>query len=191
MTETAILVATALQGPISQDEVTMSSFDERVERVARQIYEKDARKRSLKMIIAATRTGKWGEHAIATRLRAQGLPVIENEERLTLEWHWDLQVYETLIEVKYQHPRAPEGPRTCFSVDDLEKVKNAKIKWSSYDLLLAWVPGDNKTVIPWLLMDSRVLSDQEKLFRPSKWKGHFVKTGKAVNAALALQLNTI
>ncbi len=182
----------ALRGPIYPDEVKPTDQTcLRVERIADRLYETDARGRTLDEIYRSVAAGEWGECAIASRLRNRGLPVVENDENKSLEYHWDLMVHGRKVEIKRQTAIDEGQTRTCFSVDDLEKIKHAKEKWSSYDFLLAFIDGPTNSVIPWLLMDSKVLSQEAGYFGPSNYKGWFVKTGKAHTAGLSVQLNMI
>jgi len=190
-------VIAALSGPIHVDEIVLSDdFETKVMRQAKRIYSNDNR-RTFDQVFHATLEGEWGELAIAQRLRARGLPVVENDEEKTLEYHWDLKVHGLTVEIKRQTRWDDQGTlvkRTCFSTNNLEKVRFAREKWSSYDILIAWVPDINEAVLPWLILDSKVFSPELNLFVPTTFEGktgYFVKTSKAISRGLAIPLNIL
>lgn len=197
-----------LSTPILAKEINANSkFMETVEELAAKIYQHDMRGRTIEQIKDQCIVGKYGELAIYTRLKNAGMIVEWNNEEVSGEYHWDIEVESLSIELKYQSRfAAPDRygrlqKRAYFSFDDPKKIETAIMKWRSNHFVIGWygerVNDVLANVYPWVLIDSAALMPDAGIFVRSNYAnkngehGYYLQMVKAVNRDQLKYLNPI
>ena len=176
-------IKSILSNPIEISDIEIDQdFLTKVEVMAKNIYARDQSSRTLSQIEANCFLGKYGEHAICSRLIKSGLNVIWNDEDVSLQYSWDVQVEGLKLELKYQ-----KFDNRWLSFSSERKYAKAIESWRSYDLVLAWREKEG-SVYPWILADSEVMSIDRGLFVPSNFSGRYLRMEQAQAAGLLVYL---
>lgn len=171
---------------------TSKSFNAEVSMKSKRIFanKRPDDKRTLEEVTDNVRLGELGEHSVFEICKASGLETIHNEEEISDEYWWDVNVEGAYCEIKFQSKEDP----FWFSFNNKKVDRHMVENWHKHDLVIAFYLKENQGrtfVIPWMMIDSSAINPTANYYVDSlRNDGRYLKdTAKQDGLCIEINVN--